>query len=211
MGRLVAMLLVLWLGATATAMAHGGGLDAQGCHHNRKLGGYHCHRGPLAGQRFANKRAAGAALAWLPVLEGKTVSLPPGRSWRAVDGDTLETPDGKRLRIQGIDTPELDQPCRNDSGEYPCGRVAKRAMQGLLNGADVRCEVLGFDIYGRVLGICRNAAGRDLGATMVETGMAMAYRRFSDRYVEAESRARAAKIGIWSGSFTPPWEWRQQH
>jgi len=24
--------------------AHGGGLDAQGCHHNRKTGDYHCHR-----------------------------------------------------------------------------------------------------------------------------------------------------------------------
>jgi len=25
--------------------AHGGGLDANGCHHDRKHGGYHCHRG----------------------------------------------------------------------------------------------------------------------------------------------------------------------
>jgi len=37
------------------AYPHGGGLDAYGCHHNRKLGGYHCHRGPLAGQSFASK------------------------------------------------------------------------------------------------------------------------------------------------------------
>jgi hypothetical protein len=37
------------------AYPHGGGLDADGCHHNRKLGGYHCHRGPLAGQSFASK------------------------------------------------------------------------------------------------------------------------------------------------------------
>ncbi len=22
---------------------HGGGLDSNGCHHNRKTGGYHCH------------------------------------------------------------------------------------------------------------------------------------------------------------------------
>lgn len=45
-----------WLGLTllagviggvlpAAADAHGGGLDAQGCHHDRKNGGYHCHRG----------------------------------------------------------------------------------------------------------------------------------------------------------------------
>jgi hypothetical protein len=29
-------------------LAHGGGLDAAGCHHNRKTGDYHCHRTPSA-------------------------------------------------------------------------------------------------------------------------------------------------------------------
>jgi hypothetical protein len=38
-----------------SAPAHPGGLDAFGCHHNRKAGGYHCHRGSLAGQSFASK------------------------------------------------------------------------------------------------------------------------------------------------------------
>lgn len=27
------------------AVAHGGRLNSQGCHNNRKTGGYHCHRG----------------------------------------------------------------------------------------------------------------------------------------------------------------------
>ncbi|WP_345775578.1 excalibur calcium-binding domain-containing protein [Noviluteimonas dokdonensis] len=30
------------------AHAHSGGLNAEGCHHDRKHGGYHCHRGPGA-------------------------------------------------------------------------------------------------------------------------------------------------------------------
>jgi len=34
--------------ANETSAAHGGGLDAQGCHHDRKHGGYHCHRGNAA-------------------------------------------------------------------------------------------------------------------------------------------------------------------
>ncbi len=50
--------LALWLGlflcVTIPAYPHGGGLDGYGCHHNRKAGGYHCHRGPLAGQSFAS-------------------------------------------------------------------------------------------------------------------------------------------------------------
>jgi hypothetical protein len=39
----------------APAYPHGGGLNAYGCHHNRKAGGYHCHRGQLAGQSFGSK------------------------------------------------------------------------------------------------------------------------------------------------------------
>jgi endonuclease YncB( thermonuclease family) len=42
-------LLALILGAnlwSAPASAHGGGLDASGCHNDRKRGGYHCHRAP---------------------------------------------------------------------------------------------------------------------------------------------------------------------
>ena len=39
----------------AVSAAHPGGLDAYGCHHNRRAGGYHCHRGPLAAQGFASK------------------------------------------------------------------------------------------------------------------------------------------------------------
>ena len=61
----------------APATAHPGGLNAEGCHNNRKTGGYHCHRGPSASpstalravstssrREFANcaqARAAGAA------------------------------------------------------------------------------------------------------------------------------------------------------
>ena len=30
----------------AAADAHGGGLNAEGCYHERKTGGYHCHRAP---------------------------------------------------------------------------------------------------------------------------------------------------------------------
>ena len=42
--------------APVSSFAHGGGLDSLGCHYDRKRGGYHCHRGPLAGRSF-NSRA----------------------------------------------------------------------------------------------------------------------------------------------------------
>jgi len=36
------------------AAAHGGGLNAEGCHNDRKNGGYHCHRGPASRSPAAN-------------------------------------------------------------------------------------------------------------------------------------------------------------
>jgi hypothetical protein len=69
------------LSIATPAFAHGGGLNAQGCHNNRKTGDYHCHRGssaraPARPQRLRSgavyypncsaARAAGAA----PVSRG---------------------------------------------------------------------------------------------------------------------------------------------
>jgi hypothetical protein len=62
----LALVILLSLSAVAltagSGHAHGGGLDAHGCHHDRKNGGYHCHQGPLAGQSFASKSEMLAAL-----------------------------------------------------------------------------------------------------------------------------------------------------
>ena len=54
--------LAALLAFSGQALAHGGGLDAYGGHHNRKQGNYHFHRGPLAGQTFAGKAEALDAL-----------------------------------------------------------------------------------------------------------------------------------------------------
>lgn len=45
---------------TALAFAahpHGGGLNAEGCHNNRKTGDYHCHRAPSVERRPESPRA----------------------------------------------------------------------------------------------------------------------------------------------------------
>lgn len=41
MKKIIAALATLML--AGAAFAHGGGLDKNGCHHDRKNGGYHCH------------------------------------------------------------------------------------------------------------------------------------------------------------------------
>lgn len=39
--------------APVAASAHSGGLNAEGCHNDRKNGGYHCHRGSSGGSSRA--------------------------------------------------------------------------------------------------------------------------------------------------------------
>jgi hypothetical protein len=46
---------------------------------------------------------------------------------------------------------------------------------------------------------------------MVVAGLAVAYRRFSQAYVDAEAEARAAKRGVWQGEFEMPWDYRERH
>jgi len=43
----------------ATGFTHGGGLNREGCHHNRKTGDYHCHRSPSAPTRAPAARFSG--------------------------------------------------------------------------------------------------------------------------------------------------------
>lgn len=47
-----------WAIPQAPAFAHPGGLNAQGCHTNRKTGDYHCHRGSSFPQRAAGTAAS---------------------------------------------------------------------------------------------------------------------------------------------------------
>jgi hypothetical protein len=57
------LLLVLALSSIQTASAHGGGLNAQGCHNNRKTGDYHCHR---AAQPSPTRPAPASSVAQSP-------------------------------------------------------------------------------------------------------------------------------------------------
>jgi endonuclease YncB( thermonuclease family) len=126
-----------------------------------------------------------------------------------IDGDTLEV-GGERVRLYGIDAPELDQTCRWPNKVIPCGRIASTAAMDLIAGVDrVVCETRGRDASGRWIATC-TADGFDIGRNMVHTGWALADRRQSTAYVEVEDQARNAGRGLWKGEFVPPWEWRNR-
>lgn len=126
-----------------------------------------------------------------------------------IDGDTIEI-HGQRIRLDAIDAPESRQFCKDAAGaDYRCGQVASFALADKIGRHVVTCDNHGRDRYGRSLSYC-SVEGADLGAWLVERGLAVEYRRYSDgRYQAAEDRAKAAHAGLWAGVFEWPWEWRR--
>lgn len=125
-----------------------------------------------------------------------------------VDGDTFDL-GGSRVRILGIDAPELAQQCRDAARrEWPCGRRAEAALRAWLGTDAVRCVPAYTDRDGRPVARCA-ARGRDVGAWLVENGWALDYPRYSGgAYRVAEQAARRRRLGVWTGTITAPWDWR---
>ena len=126
---------------------------------------------------------------------------------RVMDADTLALA-GRAVRLEGIDAPEKRQACQRNGRRYQCGVAATQALRRRIGAGRVACTLDGRDNDGRSLGICHAADGTDLNGWLVEHGWALAYRRFSGRYVPQEGRARATGAGLWAGPFVPPWAWR---
>ncbi len=130
---------------------------------------------------------------------------------KVVDGDTLAFEGlGVTVRLDGIDAPERRQACETAEGEpYECGRAATRLLQEKIGGKPVRCAGDERDRYERLLATCFTPNGADLNGWLVEQGHALAYRRYSERYVPQEETAREGRRGVWAGRFIKPWDWRR--
>lgn len=126
---------------------------------------------------------------------------------RVIDGDTIEVR-GTHVRLNGIDAPESKQTCEANGQSYACGEQATDALIVLLGARPVECTERSRDRYQRIVATC-HVDSTDIGGWMVEHGWAVAYRKYSSEYVNAEDHARAAKSGIWAGTFETPWDWRR--
>ena len=82
------------------------------------------------------------------------------------------------------------------------------ASAALTAGVKLRCEAVEHDRHGRIVAKVFSPNGVDIGRRLVSAGWALAYRRYSTDYVDAEEEARRAKRGMWRGSFVKPWAWR---
>jgi endonuclease YncB( thermonuclease family) len=130
---------------------------------------------------------------------------------RVIDGDTLDM-SGTRIRLWGIDAPETRQMCDGQDGQtYECGRDSRAVMIELTRDRVVTCDPRDRDRYGRVVAVCRTEAG-DINAAIVRRGWAVDWPRYSQgAYSREQEAARQEGLGIWSGRFQMPWEWRREH
>ena len=125
------------------------------------------------------------------------------------DGDTIRIGDN-RIRLNGIDAPESKQTCRRaDGSTWYCGWLSTLTLSDIINGDPIWCQWRSRDRYRRPLATCYRD-GVDINEQMIRAGYALAYQRYSKVYVFGEADAEARKAGVWQGTFTTPWVWRQQ-
>lgn len=118
------------------------------------------------------------------------------------DGDTVRLADDRRVRLVGLDTPEIG---RDGDPDEPLARAARRALAaaigaggevGLVPAAESR------DHYGRVLAHLVLADGRTAAEVLLRQGLAVALvmppnLAAASCYAEAERQARERAVGLW--------------
>ena len=137
---------------------------------------------------------------------------------KVVDGDTIKI-NSKKIRLYGIDAPEKKQKCKkiyltisfmSFTKDYMCGEVSTQKLIKKINKQKLNCNILDVDRYKRLIGECfkRNI---NLNSWMVSNGYAVAYRKYSKKYVSDEINAKNNKLGIWQGKFEMPWDYRRKN
>jgi len=141
--------------------------------------------------------APSAALAWQGVVA------------RVSDGDTVVVARGRKavkLRLQGIDAPELSQPYGQQAGQY---------MRYLVLGKTVEVDAKETDAYKRTVAVVFRLPDRlNVNETMIWQGYAWHYVRYahSPRLAWLEDGAARAHRGLWADPRpVPPWQWRRRH
>lgn len=131
-----------------------------------------------------------------------------GRITQVTDGDTYDVHRSiggtVPIRLHGVDAPESAQ---------PYGRAATRAARRIAGGKNARVTVEEIGRYGRAVARIE-VGGGDLGALLLQRGLAWYYEQYAPNeteYARLERQARNANRGLWSKAAPiPPWEWRDR-
>ena len=126
-----------------------------------------------------------------------------------ISGDTIVI-DGKRIRILGIDAPELEQTCirRGETSTWPCGQEAARALSEWITQYMVKCDTHGTDYNGRWQADCE-VETISVATWIAGNGWAVPNRDCQCKAVRAWAAfAKEKGLGIWNSQFLLPWQWR---
>lgn len=121
------------------------------------------------------------------------------------DGDTItvRSTETRKIRLYGIDAPELKQ---------PYGQASKHVLSEMTFGKSVYVTPMSKDRYGRIVAKVQ-VDGVDVNRVMVERGAAWWYEQYA-RYdmplQNAQSKAQAEKRGLWAEpDQIAPWDFRK--
>lgn len=133
---------------------------------------------------------------------------------RVVDGDTLKLSNRERVRLIGVDTPELHYSDKLVRDARKTGRDVKTIQalgakasaftKALCEGKKVRLEfdVEKHDRYGRLLAYVYLEDGTFVNAKIIEEGYAQVMTippnvKYADRFLELQRKARESRKGLW--------------
>ncbi len=148
------------------------------------------------------------AAAALPSIMTNAESTLKGRAV-ALSGDTLRL-SKTTVVLSGIEAPINGQTCVSErSRRWRCDEAAKTALARLLRSGPVTCELSGSNDVDHRIGTCRQGE-EDIAAELVRNGHVFAETGFFSAYGSLESKAQAAKVGIWRGKAVRPSDYRAQ-
>lgn len=115
--------------------------------------------------------AGTSGLEWMAGAKGSADEFACA-SVRVIDGDTFDC-DGRRIRLQGIDAPELAGHCRPGRQCAPGDGIAStESLSRLVGWNAVQCRPVDTDAYGRTVARC-TAGGKDLSCAQLDAGEAI--------------------------------------
>ena len=120
------------------------------------------------------------------------------------DGDTFRTIAGEKIRLLGINCPEV---AHDRQAAQPYGNEAKRRLESLIAGKTVRLQLDSDkkDKYGRTLAHIYLRNGAWINEYLVREGLAHVYtfmpnHRGTEQLLKAERLARNNMAGIWKSA-----------
>jgi endonuclease YncB( thermonuclease family) len=137
--------------------------------------------------------------------DAKTVAIKTTQGFYHIktvyDGDTVVLEDGQKVRLLGINTPEISH--RGNEADAG-GEDAKKWLIAKLKDGKVRLEtdVEKTDSYGRTLGHLFTENNEHINVLLVAAGLAEVSiwppnLKYTNDLVTAEQQAESAKLGIW--------------